>query len=206
VSERPPTVFVVDDEPGPLKAVARLLTSAGWKVSPFASAREFLERVDLDAPGCVVLDMSMPEMSGLDVQTALADRGCALPVVFLSGRSDVPKSVNAMKRGAADFLTKPVEAEDLIAAVRRAVERDGVARKDRSEVAVLTERLATLTTRERQVLERVVAGRLNKQIAGELGAVEKTIKVHRGRVMRKMGAESLADLVRMAQRAGIGPS
>ncbi|HVO49982.1 MAG TPA: response regulator [Thermoanaerobaculia bacterium] len=203
MKDRAPTVFAVDDEPATLKAIARLLRAAGWTVAPYASPAEFLERVDPDAPGCLVLDMSMPGMTGLEVQLALEARGVALPVVFLTGRADVPSSVKAMKRGAADFLTKPVDERDLLAAIERSVEKDAAARRDRAEVAEITERLATLTPREREVLARVISGKLNKQIAADLGTVEKTVKVHRGRVMAKMNASSVADLVRLAERAGV---
>ena len=206
MNERVPTVYAVDDEPGTLKAIARLLRAAGWSVVAFASAREFLEKLDPAAPGCLVLDLSMPEMTGLEVQQALQARRCALPIVFLTGRADVPTSVKAMKRGAADFLTKPVDEKDLLAAVGRAVERGAAARKDRAEVAAIAERIATLTPREREVLEHVISGRLNKQIGADLGTAEKTIKVHRGRVMEKMKAASVADLVRLAERAGIRPA
>jgi FixJ family two-component response regulator len=206
MNDRAPTVFAVDDEPTTLKAIARLLRAAGWTVAPYTSPAEFLERVDPDAPGCLVLDMSMPGMTGLEVQQALEARGVALPVVFLTGRADVPSSVKAMKRGAADFLTKPVDERDLLAAVERSVESDAAARRDRAEVAEIAERLATLTPREREVLAHVISGKLNKQIAADLGTVEKTVKVHRGRVMEKMDARSVADLVRLAQRAGIHPA
>jgi FixJ family two-component response regulator len=206
MSERAPTVYAVDDEPATLKAVARLLRAAGWAVAPFASPEEFLAKLDPAAPGCLVLDMSMPKLSGLEVQQALEARGCALPVVFLTGRSDVPSSVKAMKQGAADFLTKPVDELDLLAAVQRAVARDAAARKDRAEVGAIQARIATLTPREHEVLERVISGKLNKQIAAELGTAEKTVKVHRGRVMEKTGAASVADLVRIAERAGIRPA
>ncbi len=203
---RAPTVYAVDDEPATLKAIARLLRAAGWNVAPFASPRDFLEKLDPAVPGCLVLDLSMPEMTGLEVQQALDERRCALPIVFLTGRADVPASVKAMKRGAADFLTKPVDEEDLLAAVARAVEKDAAARKDRAEVAAIREHLATLTPREREVLEHVISGKLNKQIAADLGTAEKTVKVHRGRVMAKMGAASVADLVRLAEKAGIRPA
>ena len=203
---RAPTVYAVDDEPATLKAIARLLRAAGWSVAPFASPRDFLEKLDPAVPGCLVLDLSMPEMTGLEVQQALDERRCALPIVFLTGRADVPTSVKAMKRGAADFLTKPVDEEDLLAAVARAVEKDAAARKDRAEVAAIREHLATLTPREREVLEHVISGKLNKQIAADLGTAEKTVKVHRGRVMAKMGAASVADLVRLAEKAGIRPA
>jgi FixJ family two-component response regulator len=206
VNERAPTVYAVDDEPAALKAIARLLRAAGWSVAPYASPAEFLARIDPEAPGCLVLDMSMPGMTGLEVQQALEARGLAMPIVFLTGRADVPTSVKAMKRGAADFLTKPVDEQDLLAAVRRAIEKDAAGRKDRAEVAEIADRLATLTPREREVLERVISGKLNKQIAHDLGTVEKTIKVHRGRVMEKMRAPSVAELVRLAQRAGVRPT
>ena len=205
MSGRLPTVFLVDDEPEVLKAVARLLRAEGVPVSAFSSPREFLDQVDPEAPGCLVLDMSMPEISGLEVQRELETRGCNLPVVFLTGRADVPDTVRAMKGGASDFLTKPVEDEELLGAVRRAIEKDAVLRRERAEEALVRARLETLTPREREVLEHVVAGELNKQVAGRLGTVEKTIKVHRARVMEKMQASSLADLVRLARRVGIGP-
>ena len=205
MSDRLPTVFLVDDEPEVLKAVARLLRAEGIPVSAFSSPREFLDQVDPDAPGCLVLDMSMPAISGLEVQRELETRGCRLPVVFLTGRADVPDTVRAMKGGASDFLTKPVEDEELLGAVRRAIEKDAVLRRERAEEALVRARLETLTPREREVLEHVVAGELNKQVAGRLGTVEKTIKVHRARVMEKMQASSLADLVRLARRVRIGP-
>jgi FixJ family two-component response regulator len=206
MSTSSPTIFVVDDEPALLKAVARLLRAAGWNAVTFSSPREFLDRHDPETPGCLVLDMSMPGFSGLELQQALERSGSPLPIVFLTGRADIPTSVQAMKRGAVDFLTKPVDDEDLLGAVRRAVEKDRVSRKNRSELAGIEGRLAALTPREREVLEHVISGRLNKQIAAELGTVEKTIKVHRARVMEKMKAASLADLVRLAERAGIRPA
>ena len=205
MSDRLPTVFLVDDEPEVLKAVARLLRAEGIPVSAFSSPREFLDQVDPEAPGCLVLDLSMPAISGLEVQRELETRGCRLPVVFLTGRADVPDTVRAMKGGASDFLTKPVEDEELLGAVRRAIEKDAVLRRERAEEALVRARLETLTPREREVLEHVVAGELNKQVAGRLGTVEKTIKVHRARVMEKMQASSLADLVRLARRVRIGP-
>jgi len=205
MSGRSPTVYAVDDDRAVLKSIGRLLRSDGWNVVTFASAREFLEQIDSEAPGCAVLDLSMPEMSGLELQRALESRGCSLPILFLTGQADVPSTVKALKRGAVDFLTKPVEDEELLAAVRRAVDADSVARKESAEIAAIRARLDTLTPREREVLEGVVSGKLNKQIAADLGTVEKTIKVHRGRVMEKMQAASLADLVRLAQRAGVRP-
>lgn len=199
------TVFVVDDEPTLLRAIARLLASAGWQAVTYASPAEFLEKLDPARPGCLVLDVSMPGLDGLALQEALAARGSELPIVFLTGKGDVPMSVRAMKRGAIDFLLKPVDERELLPAIERAFETDRARRRARAEREEARRRLATLTPRERQVLELVVSGRLNKQVAGELGTVEKTIKVHRGRVMEKMKAASLAELVRLAQRAGIGP-
>ena len=180
------------------------------KVAAFDSPREFLERFDPSAPGCLVLDLAMPGLTGLELQKALAAKGRELPIVFLTGRGDIATSVRAMKLGAVDFLTKPVDDEDLLSAIRSALEKNRTSRTAREELARIEQRLALLTPREREVLERVVAGRLNKQIAAELGTVEKTVKVHRARVMRKMGARTVAELVRLAARAGIktgqGPS
>jgi FixJ family two-component response regulator len=199
------TVFVVDDDPAILKAIARLLAAAGREVQTYASPREFLERHDRSAPGCLLLDLAMPGSSGLELQQALAAEGAERAVVFISGRGDIPTSVEAMKAGAVDFLTKPIDAERLLAAVDAAIEKDASARRARDERRRIEERLATLTLRERQVLEHVVAGQLNKHIAADLGTVEKTVKVHRGRLMHKMGAASLIELVRMADLAGIRP-
>jgi FixJ family two-component response regulator len=173
------------------------------KVAAFDSPRHFLERIDPAAPGCLVLDVAMPEFNGLELQQALAAKGCDLPIVFLTGHGDIPTSVRAMKRGAADFLTKPVDDEELLAAIRNALDRHVVVRRSHEARLAIERRLATLTTREREVLNRVVAGRLNKQIAAELGIVEKTIKVHRAHVMQKMGARTLAELLSLAERAGI---
>jgi len=197
------TVFVVDDDAPVLRAIARVLRSAGLNVTTFESPREFLAGYSADATGCLLLDLSMPDLDGLALQQALADRGGTTPIVFLSGHGDVPKSVSAMKRGACDFLTKPADDEQLIGAVRIAIERDRSARSARQELAEIRGRLEALTPREREVLEHVVSGQLNKQIAADLGTVEKTIKVHRARVMGKMQVESLAELVQVAQRVGI---
>jgi len=198
-----PAVFLVDDDASVLKGLRRLLASAGLRVVAFESPQEFLEGLDRDAGGCVVLDHSMPGLTGLELQQALAARGSALPVIFLTGKGDIPTSVRAMKGGAADFLTKPVDGEVLLAAVRGALERDRSQRAEREERAGIERRLATLTAREREVLRHVVAGLLNKQIAARLGTVEKTVKVHRARVMEKMQARSLAELVRLAGKAGL---
>jgi len=198
------TVFLVDDDPRVLKALSRLLASDGWTTQPYRSAREFLAENDATEPGCLVLDLLMPDMSGLDLQQELTRRGQHRPIIFLSGRGDVPSSVTAMKSGAVDFLTKPVDAKSLLEAVRRAVERDVRQRAQADRLQGLTTRLATLTLREREVLDGVVSGLLNKQIAGRLGIVEKTVKVHRARAVAKMGARSTAELVRMVEAAGSG--
>jgi FixJ family two-component response regulator len=203
MSDPAPTVYLVDDDVSVLRGLGRLLAAAGMKVAAFDSPREFLGRLDPAAPGCLVLDVAMPGLNGFELQQALAARGSALPVVFLTGRGDIPMSVQAMKRGAADFLTKPVDDETLLATIRNALEKNRASRGAREELAQIEGRLAMLTAREREVLERVVTGRLNKQIAAELGTVEKTIKVHRAHVMQKMGVRTLAELVRLAGRAGI---
>jgi FixJ family two-component response regulator len=197
------TVFVVDDDPPVLKATARVLRSLGLNVVTFESPREFLDGYDAGVTGCLLLDLSMPDLDGLELQQALADRGGTTPIIFLSGHGDVPSSVRAMKRGACDFLTKPADEKELIGAVRSAIEKDRSARSARRALADIQRRLDSLTAREREVLEHVVAGRLNKQIASDLGTVEKTIKVHRARVMEKMEVVSLAELVQLAQRVGI---
>lgn len=198
------TVFLVDDDPRVLKALARLLTSDGWITQTYRSAREFLAEHDATAPGCLILDLLMPDMTGLDLQQELARLGERRPIIFLSGRADVPSSVTAMKLGAVDFLTKPVDAKSLLEVVRRAAERDVRQRAQADRVHGVAVRLATLTVREREVLDGVVSGLLNKQIAGRLGIVEKTVKVHRARAVAKMGARSTAELVRMVEAAGHG--
>jgi FixJ family two-component response regulator len=203
VSETKETVFLVDDDASVLKGLRRLLAAAGFEVAAFESPQQFLERFDASAPGCLVLDLAMPGLNGMELQQELAARGSTLPIVFLTGHGDVPTSVQAMKRGAADFLTKPVDEKDLLAAIQSAFEKGRALRKDRAEAAEVERRLATLTPREREVLEHIVSGKRNKQVAGELGTVEKTVKVHRARVMEKMQARSLAELVRLAERAGI---
>ncbi|WP_282420483.1 response regulator [Polyangium sp. 15x6] len=194
------TVFVVDDDPSVLRGLERLLRSAGYAVEAHASARAFLERAPADRPGCVIVDLRMPEIGGLDLQEELARRGFPLPLIFLTGHGDVPSSVRAMKGGALDFLSKPCDDTDLLAAVERALARDAEARAARAEKEAVRARFAALTPREHEVALLVAQGLLNKQIAAELGAAEKTIKVHRGRVMEKLGAESLADLVRLVDR------
>lgn len=194
------TVYLVDDEPAVRRALGRLLRAGGFEVVPFASAAEFLAGRIGASPACVVLDMAMPGRNGLEVQEALAVEGSSLPVIFLTGRADIPMCATAMKRGASDFLTKPVNGDDLLAAVRRALEASQRNEERRAERVGIDTRLAALTPREREVLDLVITGRLNKQIAAELGATEKTIKVHRGRVMEKMQVRSVAELVRLMER------
>ncbi|HEX6120908.1 MAG TPA: response regulator [Dongiaceae bacterium] len=195
------TVFLVDDDARVLTAIARLLGSAGWNIRTYRSAREFLAEHDCSVSGCLVLDLLMPDMSGLDLQKELARRGHHRPIVFLSGQGDVPSSVSAMKSGAVDFLMKPVDSEILLAAVTNAMEYDARQRAAASRTCGVRMRLSSLTARERQVLDGVVAGLLNKQIAGRLGIVEKTVKVHRARAVAKLGVRSTAELVRMVQVA-----
>lgn len=198
-----PTVFIVDDDSAVLKSLARLLRSARLNVMAFGSPQEFLERHDPRAPGCLVLDLAMPGLNGLELQAALTVKGSAIPIIFLTGHGNIPASVQAMKRGALDFLTKPVNDDDLLKAVQVAIEKDRIARIARAELEDIQARLDSLTPREREVLTHVVSGQLNKQTAADLGTVEKTIKVHRGRVMEKMKVQSVAELVRLAERAGI---
>jgi FixJ family two-component response regulator len=199
-------VFVVDDDPGVLRALTRLLVAAGFEARPFPSPAAFLEQHDPATPGCLVLDVALPGLDGLQLQQTLTASGAGRPIVFITGRGDIPSSVRAMKAGAVDFLTKPVNDRELLAAVRNAIEMDRRARVAQVELDALGQRLASLTPREREVLAHVVAGRLNKQIAADLGTVEKTIKVHRARIMQKTAARSLAELVRIADKLGITPA
>jgi FixJ family two-component response regulator len=197
---------VVDDDPSVLRALTRLLSAAGLDARGFPSPAAFLRAHDPATPGCLVLDVALPGLDGLELQQALSATDCARPIVFITGRGDIPTTVRAMKGGAVDFLTKPVNDIDLLAAVWNAVEIDRVAREAEIEVAAMRQRLASLTPREREVLAHVVAGRLNKQIAADLGTVEKTIKVHRARIMEKVAVRSLADLVRITERVGLPPA
>jgi len=196
------TVFIVDDDPLVLGAVETLIKSVGFEVNTFSSAQAFLESDLPDEPACLVLDIRMPGLSGLDLQDELAARGFTLPVIFITGHGTVPLSVRAMKAGAVDFLQKPFEDQDLLDAVQRAIEKDGRAREDRRETEEVRRRVQSLTKRESQVLGGVVAGKPNKQIAYDLGVSENTVKAHRANVMQKMQAESLADLIRMTEKAG----
>ena len=196
-------VFLVDDDARVLKALSRLLRAKGYDTRPFTSPQEFLAQHDAAVPGCAILDVAMPGLDGLALQQVLAAGGEQRPIIFLTGTGDIPTSVRAIKAGAIDFLTKPIKEKDLLQAIARAEEIDKEARQSRVERASIQAKIATLTPREREVLSHVVAGRLNKQIANDLGTVEKTIKFHRRRVMEKLGLRTVADLVRFAQRAGI---
>ena len=204
MSAIPGTVFLLDDEPGMLKALTRLLKAEGFTVRGFTSAKTFLENFRAEELSCLVLDVAMPELSGLELQQRLTHAGILLPIVFLTGRGDIPMTVQAIKAGAVDFLTKPVNDADLLRAVRAALERATNQCERTAQTAELLERFARLTPREREVMAHVVAGQLNKQIAGDLGTGEQNIKIHRARVMEKMGVESLADLVRAAERLSLG--
>src|SRR6266576_4021601 len=199
-----PTIFVVDDYAPVRSAVSRLLRAAGFAVVAFGSPQEFLAQYDPRIPGCLVLDLVCRAVLGLEIQRILATKGSVLPIIFLSGHGDIPKSVQAMKHGASDFLTKPVNDDDLLAAIGVAIEKDRALRREEAELSEIRARLATLTPREREVLEYVVSGKLNKQIAGELGTVEQTVKIDRAHVMQKMRVQSVAELVRLTQRCGIG--
>jgi FixJ family two-component response regulator len=196
----PPCVFLVDDQPAILTALGRLLASHGFATASFDTAQGFLDSDSSRQPGCLVTDLSMPGMGGLALQQALIERASLLPVIFLTGQGDLQSGVHAMKSGATDFLTKPVDEARLVEAVQAALARNRLAHADRAELAELRIRLASLTPREREVMDLIVEGLLNKQVAGTLGAAEKTVKVHRARVMAKMQVRSMSALVRMADR------
>jgi len=203
--EPKPIAFVVDDDLSVREGLGSLIRAAGLAVRTFASAQEFLACAREETPSCLILDVRMPGLSGLDLQQRMAEAGLEIPIIFITGHGDVPTSVRAMKAGAIEFLTKPVSDHELLAAIQDAIKRDRVARQQRSEIGRLRSRYESLTPREREVMGWVVSGLLNKQVAGELGTSEVTVKVHRGRVMRKMQADSLADLVKMAGALGIAP-
>lgn len=201
-----PVVSIVDDDPGVRRALGRILAANGLETAAYGSGEEFLERFDPELAGCLVLDLEMPGLGGLELQHLLVERGVILPVLFLTGRGSIHTSVCAMKDGAVDFLTKPVDADALLAAVNLAIDRDRTARDARSERLGIERRFATLTPREREVLPYVLSGWLSKQIASDLDIVEKTVKVHRSRIMHKLETKSVAELVRLAGRAGIRPA
>jgi FixJ family two-component response regulator len=198
-----PVVFVVDDDPSVRSGLARLLKSMGLAVQAFASAREFLELVVTDKPGCLIVDLRMPAMSGLELQEQLKSRSLNLPIIFLTGFGTVPATVRAMKAGAVDFLEKPVDDQTLIDTVFRALDLDREQRVKQAEVQVVHDRLKSLTPREVEVFRLIITGRLNKQVASELNTSEKTIKVHRARILEKMQCQSLAELVRLAAKANL---
>jgi FixJ family two-component response regulator len=200
------TVFVVDDDAGVLKALSRLLRARGYEVRSFTSPRAFLASHDASIPGCAVLDVAMPDLDGLELQQALTAGGSQRPIIFLTSQGDIPTTVRAMRAGAIDFLTKPVRGADLMAAIARAATEDAETRHANADLESIQARFAILTPREREVMTHVIAGRMNKQIANDLGAAEKTVKVHRGRMMEKMGVRSVAALVRLAEKAGISQS
>ena len=198
-----PIVFVVEDDSSMREALTDLISSVGLLVEPLKSAREFLERKRPDVPACLVLDVRLPGLSGLDLQRELVRTEAPIPIIFISGHGDIPMSVRAIKEGAVDFLAKPFRDQDLLDAMQHALEIDRAARRERTMVAEVRRRYESLTKREGEVMRLVVSGLLNKQIAGELGSSEVTVKMHRGQVMRKMKAQSIVQLIRMAEKVGI---
>jgi FixJ family two-component response regulator len=200
-----PTVFVIDDDASVRKSLSRLLRSAGYTTETFASAEEFLGREHFNGIGCLLLDVQMPGLSGMDLQEELNKADYHMPIIFITGHGDIPMSVKAMKRGAVDFLPKPFDDVELLGVVKKAIEKDREAKAERTEVHDLRRRIDTLTPREYEIFRYVITGMLNKQIALKLDIAEKTVKVHRGRIMEKLRVDSVADLVRMAEKAGINP-
>ena len=206
MAEPEPIIFVIDDDPSVRKSLSRLLRSVGHAVETFSSAEEFLSREHFDGIGCIILDVQMPGLSGMDLQVELGKAEYSMPIVFITGHGDIPMSVEAMKRGAVHFLTKPFDDNDLLRAMREAIEKDRKAKAGQAEVQDLRRRISLLTPREYEILRHVITGSLNKQIAFTLNIAEKTVKIHRGRVMEKLRVDSVAELVRLAEKAGIEPS
>jgi FixJ family two-component response regulator len=204
MTQAPSTIFLVDDDASVLRGLRRLLRAAGYDTRPFASPSEFLAQLPEDTPGCAVLDLRMPGLNGLELQQAMESKNCHLPVIFISGHGDVPASVRAMKAGAVDFLLKPFDEQQLLEAISQALRKDAAARASRTEADALRTRHSVLTPREREVCERVAQGWTNKEIARQLGTTEKTIKVHRARLIQKLGVDSVAELVRLVDRLDQG--
>jgi FixJ family two-component response regulator len=206
MTEETPTVFIIDDDPSARKGLSRLVRAAGMSAEVYGSALEFLERKYYDGYGCILLDVKMPGLDGLELQEELAQADYSLPIIFISGHADIPEAARAMKKGAMDFLTKPVDRDHLLESISESLARDRENRKTHSEKAEFRERLATLSPREYEVMTFVIAGMLNKQIAYELEIAEETVKIHRGRMMRKMKVESVAELVRLTEMVGVKPA
>jgi FixJ family two-component response regulator len=200
-----PTVFIIDDDRGMRQAIHDLVESVGLRAESFATGEEFLGTKRTARPSCLVLDVRLPQMSGLDFQRRLAESGEEIPIIFVTAHGDIPMSVKALKSGAVEFLTKPFRDQDLLDAIQQALERDGITQKEQAEMQDLRERYRALTLREKEVMSLVTSGKLNKQIAGEIGASEATVKIHRGNVMHKMQAASVVDLVRMADKLKLSP-
>ena len=200
-----PTVFIVDDDRSMRQAIQDLVESVGLRAEAYATGQEFLRRQLTSHPSCLVLDVRLPQMSGLDLQRQLAETGVQIPIIFITAHGDIPMSVRALKSGAVEFLTKPFRDQDLLDAIQQALQRDSGARAQQTEIHALEQRFQSLTVREREVMTLVVSGMLNKQIAAELGASEATVKIHRGHVMEKMQAGSIVELVRMADKLKVSP-